>query len=453
MIGIRSLKEKKRKAREVTEKWMDTPITLPPISMEDVSDKPLIVEAEVAGYLVRRIYIDRGASVEVMFEHCFENLSLAIKAKLKETQTDLVGFAREATKPLGKIELEVCFGSEGTGLRALRATPSTIHSMMKFPTPRGITTLATSSMIISKCRRLEKKQVVEEEKAKAVETKAVNVTKETLVNPAFPEQLVVIGGGLPETCKAQLKLLLKDNMDIFAWEPTDMTGVPRRIIEHKLNVNTSIKPTRQKHRVLAPEKSEVKARDVGEWVKDGINLNSACLKDFYPLLNIDCKVESVIGFKYKCFLDAYKGYHQIQMLREDEEKTAFYTNQGTYCYTKMPFGLEKADATYQLLIDSTFKSQIKRNLEAYVDDMVIKMEEGKFLGYMVTSKGIVVNPKKTKILADLQSPRTLKEMQSLVRKLAALNSIVTSKHDEEVKAVFRSTPSEDHHRLAHKTDP
>ncbi|GKF56287.1 reverse transcriptase domain-containing protein, partial [Tanacetum coccineum] len=118
-------------------------------------------------------------------------------------------------------------------------------------------------------------------------------------------------------------------------------------------------------------------------------------------------------------------YHQIQMAREDEEKTAFYTEQRTYCYMKMPFGLKNAGATYQRLVDSTFQSQIGRNLEAYVDDMVIKskdekdllediaetfenlkainmklnpkkcsfgVEEGKFLGYMVTSEGIRANP-------------------------------------------------------------
>ncbi|GJV32011.1 reverse transcriptase domain-containing protein [Tanacetum coccineum] len=259
---------------------MDTHITFPPISTEDVSDESLIVKAEVTGYLVRRIYIDGGASIEVMFEHCFENLSPTIKARLKENQTDLVGFVGEATKPLGKIELEVCFGSEGLcrrttmkltvsrapspynvilgrkGLRALRAIPSTIYSMMKFPTPRGITTLVTRSVIISECMSLEKKQVVEEKKEE-VETKAVNVTKEILVNPAFPDQLVIIGGGLPEACKDQLKLLLKDKMDIFAWEPADITRVLRRIIKHKLNVNTSVEPERQKCRVLAPEKSEV----------------------------------------------------------------------------------------------------------------------------------------------------------------------------------------------------
>nr|GEW66189.1 reverse transcriptase domain-containing protein [Tanacetum cinerariifolium] len=77
------------------------------------------------------------------------------------------------------------------------------------------------------------------------------------------------------------------------------------------------------------------------------NFNSAFPKDYYPLSNIDCKVESVMGFKYKCFLDAYKGYHSIQMANEDKEKTAFYTDQGMYCYTKMPFGLQNAGATYQ----------------------------------------------------------------------------------------------------------
>ncbi|GJX69276.1 hypothetical protein Tco_0305003, partial [Tanacetum coccineum] len=101
-------------------------------------------------------------------------------------------------------------------------------------------------------------------------TKVVNVTEEILVNSAFPDQLVIIGGGLLKTCKAQLKLLLKNNMDIFAWEPADMTRVPLRIIEHNMNVNASIEPERQKRRVLAPEKSEAVAKNVGEWVKAGI---------------------------------------------------------------------------------------------------------------------------------------------------------------------------------------
>ncbi|GKA25531.1 reverse transcriptase domain-containing protein, partial [Tanacetum coccineum] len=130
------------------------------------------------------------------------------------------------------------------------------------------------------------------------------------------------------------------------------------------------------------------------------------------------------------------------MSEEDEEKTAFYTDQGTYCYTKMSFGLKNAGATYQRLVDSAFQTQLGRNLEAYVDDMVIKIKtervmimdiaetfdnlrkvnmklnlkrcsfgvkEGKLIGYIVTSKGIRANPKKMKAAADMQSPKTLKE--------------------------------------------
>ncbi|GKE82550.1 reverse transcriptase domain-containing protein [Tanacetum coccineum] len=146
------------------------------------------------------------------------------------------------------------------------------------------------------------------------------------------------------------------------------------------------------------------------------------------------------------------------MSEDDEEKTAFYTDQGTYCYTKMPFRLKNAGATYQRLVDSTFQAQLRRNLEPYVDDMVIKSKtkeniimdisetfdnlrkinmklnpkkcsfdvgDGKFLGYMVTLEGIRANPKKTKAVTDMKSPKTLREMQSLSGKLAALNRFLS----------------------------
>ncbi|GJS53949.1 reverse transcriptase domain-containing protein [Tanacetum coccineum] len=82
-----------------------------------------------------------------------------------------------------------------------------------------------------------------------------------------------------------------------------------------------------------------------------------------PLLEIDWKVESLCGYPFKCFLDAYKGYHQIQMAKMDEEKTAFHTPHRVYCYTKMSFGLENDGATYQRLVDKVFEKQVGRNLE------------------------------------------------------------------------------------------
>nr|GEV12783.1 reverse transcriptase domain-containing protein [Tanacetum cinerariifolium] len=105
---------------------------------------------------------------------------------------------------------------------------------------------------------------------------------------------------------------------------------------------------------------------------DFTSLNKACPKDSYPFPEIDQQVESLEGFKMKCFLDAYKGYHQIRMAREEAEKTSFHTEHDTFCYEKMPFGLKNNGATYQRLMDNMFTSQLGQNIEVYVDDMVIK---------------------------------------------------------------------------------
>ncbi|GJY79345.1 reverse transcriptase domain-containing protein [Tanacetum coccineum] len=102
------------------------------------------------------------------------------------------------------------------------------------------------------------------------------------------------------------------------------------------------------------------------------DLNKSCPKDCYPLPEIDWKIESLCGYPFKCFLDAYKWYHQIKMTEEDEEKTAFHISQGVYCYTKIPFGLKNTGATYQRPMDKAFEKHIGRNLEVYVDDLVIK---------------------------------------------------------------------------------
>ncbi|GKD85724.1 hypothetical protein Tco_1356878 [Tanacetum coccineum] len=120
-----------------------------------------------------------------------------------------------------------------TGLRALRAVSSMIHSMINFPTPRGIATLVTQTVVIAECRRLEKKLMIKmgaSQKTLQEEEgpERVDLTEQTLINPTYPDQLVTIGGNLSEECKSQLRMLLKKSMDVFAWEPVDMTGVPKR---------------------------------------------------------------------------------------------------------------------------------------------------------------------------------------------------------------------------------
>nr|GEY84183.1 reverse transcriptase domain-containing protein [Tanacetum cinerariifolium] len=105
---------------------------------------------------------------------------------------------------------------------------------------------------------------------------------------------------------------------------------------------------------------------------DFTDINKACPKDCYILSEIDWKVESFLGFRLKCFLDGYKEYHHIQMAEENEEKTAFYTCKGVYYYKRMSCDLKNVGATYHRLVNKAFSKKIGRNLEAYVDDRVIK---------------------------------------------------------------------------------
>ena len=72
------------------------------------------------------------------------------------------------------------------------------------------------------------------------------------------------------------------------------------------------------------------------------------------------------------FMDAFSGYNQIKMDEADQEKTSFVTSQGLFCYNVMPFRLKNAGATYQRLVNQMFRPQIGRNVEVYVDDMLVK---------------------------------------------------------------------------------
>ncbi|XP_019055428.1 PREDICTED: uncharacterized protein LOC109115676 [Nelumbo nucifera] len=109
----------------------------------------------------------------------------------------------------------------------------------------------------------------------------------------------------------------------------------------------------------------------GKWriCIDFTDLNRACPNDSFPLSRIDHLVDATIGYELLSFLDAFSRYNQIKIHVEDEEKTSFITEHGTYYYRVMPFGLKNAGATYQRLVNKVFKEQMGRNVEAYVDDM------------------------------------------------------------------------------------
>ena len=118
-------------------------------------------------------------------------------------------------------------------------------------------------------------------------------------------------------------------------------------------------------------------KENGKWriCVDFMDLNNACPKDSFPLPRIDRLVDSTVEHKLLTFMDAFSRYNQIQMDEEDQEKIAFIASQGLYCYKVMPFGLKNARATYQRLVNQMFSKQIGKNVEVYIDGMLVKSKE------------------------------------------------------------------------------
>ena len=105
------------------------------------------------------------------------------------------------------------------------------------------------------------------------------------------------------------------------------------------------------------------------------NLNKVCLKDEFPLPNMDLLIDSAIGSAMFSFIDRFSGYNQIRMAPKDAEKTAFRTPIGNFYYTVMPFGLKNAGATYQRTMTAIFHDMLHWELEDYVDDIVVKSKK------------------------------------------------------------------------------
>ncbi|KAI5350866.1 hypothetical protein L3X38_003757 [Prunus dulcis] len=241
-----------------------------------------------------------------------------------------------------------------------------------------------------------------------------------------------------------------------------MPGISPDIISHRLSVNPAVRPVRQKRRAYDPERYEAMKAEGWRMCVDYTNLNRACPKDSFPLPRIDQLVDATAGHALLSFMDAYSGYNQIFMHPEDQAHTSFITDRGLYCYKVMPFGLKNAGATYQRLVNHLFAPLIGNTMEVYVDDMLVKsrtadqhipnlsamftilkqykmrlnptkcafgVASGKFLGFMISQRGIEANPEKIQAILDMTIPKTVKDIQSLTGRVAALTRFISKATD------------------------
>ncbi|RVW63637.1 Retrovirus-related Pol polyprotein from transposon 412 [Vitis vinifera] len=310
-----------------------------------------------------------------------------------------------------------------------------------------------------------------------------------LIDFGAPDQPreIRIGSSLSPDERSRLIDLLRSYLDVFAWSYEDMPGLDPTIVQHHLPILPHARPVKQKLRRLHPRwslqvKEEIqKQLSVGflsvveypEWLanvvpvpkKDGKvrvcvdfrDLNKASPKDDFPLPHIDMLVDSTAGHPMLSFMDGFSGYNQILMAPEDMVKTSFITEWGTYCYRVMPFGLKNAGATYQRAATTLFHDMMHRDVEVYVDDMIVKSRDradhlaalqrfferirqfrlrlnpkkctfgvtsGKLLGHIVSERGIEVDPEKIRAILDMPTPRTEKEIRGFLGRLQYISRFI-----------------------------
>ena len=323
---------------------------------------------------------------------------------------------------------------------------------------------------------------------------------EIQIHPDFPEHKVQIGSRLDPDIRMKLIDFLSAHYDCFAWSHADMTGIDPEVIVHKLQVDSDYPPRKQKRRKFAPERNAAINEEVQKLIDNGFvrevhypdwlanvvivkkkngkwrvcidftDLNKACPKDSFPLPHIDMLVDATAGHELLSFMDAYSGYNQILMHPDDQEKTAFMTNLGIFCYKVMPFGLKNAGATYQRLVNKMFADLLGKTMEVYIDDMLVKsliaqdhishlsqsfdilkkynmklnptkcsfgVTAGKFLGYLVTQRGIEANPAQIESIQRIPSPTCIKDVQKLTGRIAALSRFI-SKSSERCHLFFNT---------------
>ncbi|GKE59678.1 hypothetical protein Tco_1498863 [Tanacetum coccineum] len=209
-------------------------IVFPPLIANEGAEGPLVIEAEIGGYTVHRMYVDGGSSME-------RGNNIADR-----TDKTVGDYRRCKTFYRSMDEL---YDSEVT--ITIQQYYRKTHGMIKFLVKGGVVTIRSTIFLPMECATITATPKNIEEK-----TKKCPENFQVAIHPDFPDQEISIGGTLSAKGRTKLCALLKMDLDIFAWQPSDMTGVPRSIAEHKLNIRKGYLPVRQKKRGQDPERAK-----------------------------------------------------------------------------------------------------------------------------------------------------------------------------------------------------
>ncbi|WVZ21467.1 hypothetical protein V8G54_008789 [Vigna mungo] len=306
---------------------------------------------------------------------------------------------------------------------------------------------------------------------------------------------VIISASLKPEQEEQLLQVLKKHKKAIGWTLEDIPGISPALCMHRILLDSDAVPVRQPQRRLNPAIQEVVKDEVSKLLKAGMvfpisdstwvspvqvvpkksgmtivknqegefvptrvankwrvcidyrRLNQSTRKDHFPLPFIDQVIERLAGKPFYCFLDGFSGYMQIHIHPEDQHKTTFTCPFGTYAYTRMPFGLCNAPATFQRCMLSIFSELIESCMEVFMDDFTVfgasfdeclgnlekvlkkcietdlvlnfekchfMVNEGIVLGHVISEKGFQVDKSKIDVVSALPYPSTVREVRSFL---------------------------------------
>ncbi|XP_077232665.1 uncharacterized protein LOC143870036 [Tasmannia lanceolata] len=310
--------------------------------------------------------------------------------RLKPASSDLFGFSGEVVKVEGQIELPVLVGEPPRqafamvnflvvratsvynailgrpGQNLIRAVASAYHQKMKFITPNGVGEVRGDQPQSRECyaMALKGKNTVESLPIELLdvrdELRGTQPTEDLISIPLCPEdseKVALIGSSISSSIQHQLTEFLQDNADVFAWVPADMPGIDPEISMHRLGVDSTCRPVKQKKRHFTFERQQI-GRNMEVYVDDML-VKSRSAQDHVSDLK-----------------------ETFQVLKKHSMKLN---------PTKCTFGVSS----------------------------------GKFLGFMVSQRGIEANPEKIKVVMELTAPKTIREVQRLTGMIAALGRFIS----------------------------
>ncbi|GKU93221.1 hypothetical protein SLEP1_g6829 [Rubroshorea leprosula] len=408
---------------------------------------PLVTSVMINNCEVQRVLVDTGSAPDIMYFHCFESLGLD-PALLQKYDGPIYGFNNQPVPVEGVLTLHVAFGSGRTymtpsvrflGVKMVSSfnievarhcyiTSVTQPMKGKDPTPEAI------PQPISDNQQVMGVEIVDNRPEDETRAAPVEDVEEVLIDDKDPSRKTQNGTRLNPEERAELITFLRANNDVFAWTSADMPRIPKSVFQHKLSTNPLKKPVAQKRRLFGGERLQVIKEEVEKLLQAGfVRKVDYCEWVANPVLVKKANVEAASGNERLSLLDAYSGYHQ------------------------------KAGATYQKMVTIVFRAQIGKNLEVYVDDIVVKsrkaedhladldetfnnlrknrmrlnpakcifgVESGKFLGFMVSRRGIEVNLEKIRAIVDMEPPKSVKDIQRLTGRVAALHRFISKSADK-----------------------